>query len=134
MVRFSDRLQQDVLALALDLGGMPAGLDPSTQALTIALRDDDDVFNVTIPAGTLREVRPDRFVWKDPTGSIGGIRSLRLGRRGSRAVLRLRAFAPGLSAADCADHFIEISLRAGTVAVTTTPLWHDSGRAVVAKQ
>ena len=123
----------DVLTLGIDLGGMPAGLDPSTQALTIALRDDDDVYRVTIPAGTLRQVRPRRFVWRDTTGRIGGIRSVRLEQRGPRRVVfRLRTVPLGLSAADRIDHFIEVSLRAGTAAVTTTPLWHYDGKSLVA--
>ena len=89
---------------------------------------------MTIPAGTLRQVRPGRSVWNDATGSIGGIRSLRLRRRGRRSVFfRLRTVPLGLSAADRVDHFIEVSLRAGTAAVTTTPLWHFDGTSLVAK-
>jgi hypothetical protein len=114
---------------------MPPGLDPSAAALAIALRDDDDVYRVTVPAGTLRQVRPGRFVWRDPRGTIGGIRSLRLGRHGRRRVVfRLRTVGVGLAAADRADHFMEISLRAGTAAVTTTPFWRVEGRSLVARQ
>ncbi len=87
-----------------------------------------------VPAGTLRQVRPGRLVWNDATGSIGGIRSLRLRQRGRRSVFfRLRTVPLGLSAADRVDHFIEVSLRAGTAAVTTTPLWHFDGKALVTR-
>ena len=132
-MRFGDQPGQDVLTLGIGLGRMPAGLDPSTQALTVALRDDDEVYGVTIPAGTLRQVRPGRSVWNDATGSIGGIRSLRLRQRGRRSVFfQLRTVPLGLSAADRVDHFIEVSLRAGTAAVTTTPLWRFDGTSLVA--
>jgi hypothetical protein len=132
MMRFHDQPGQDVLALAIGLGGMPAGLDPSTQAFTIALRDDDDVYRVTIPAGTLQQVRPGRFTWNDATGSIGGIRKVRLEQRGPRSVaFRLRTVPLSLSAADRVDHFIEVSLSAGTAAVATTPLWHLKGKSLV---
>ena len=132
MVRFGAQPAEDVLTLAIGLGRMPPGLDPSTQALTLSLRDDDQVYGVTIPAGTLRQVRPGRSVWNDPTGSIGGIRRLRLRQRGHRGVfLRLRTVALSLAAADRVDHFIEISLRAGTAAVSTTPLWHFDGQSLV---
>jgi hypothetical protein len=125
LMRFGGSSGQDTLAFGIDLGGMPAGLDPSTQPLTIALRDDDVVYQVTVPAGTLRQVRAGRWVWSDATGSIGGLRSLRLVRRGPRSVaFRLRTVRLGLAAADRVDHFIEVSLSAGTVAVTATPLWH----------
>ncbi len=130
MIRLRDQPQQDFMWLAIDLGGMPMGLDPSTQALTIALRDDDDVYRVTVPAGTLQEVRPGRFAWNDRAGTIGGIRGLRLERRSSGSVgFRLRTGLLNLAAADRVDHFVEVSVQAGTVAVGATPLWHfDSSR------
>src|SRR5439155_1300624 len=94
----------------------------------------DGVYRVTVPAGTLRQVRPGRSVWNDATGSIGGIRSLRLRQRGHRSVFfRLRTVPLGLSAADRVDHFIEVSLRADTAAVTTTPLWHFDGTSLVTR-
>src|SRR5437762_12649074 len=102
---------------------------------TLSLHDALPIFyRVTIPAGTLRQLRPGRLVWNAATGSIGGIRSLRLRQRGRRSVFfRLRTVPLGLSAADRVDHFIEVSLRAGTAAVTTTPLWHFDGTSLVAK-
>jgi hypothetical protein len=123
---------QGVLGLRMELGAMPAGFDPSTQALTIALRDDDEVYRATIPAGTLRQVRPSLFVWNDASGSIGGIRSLSLGQRGRKVVLRLRTIPINLAAADHVDHFIEVSLSAGSTAVVATPLWHTYGQSLVA--
>ncbi len=131
-LRFNTRPQQDMLALTIDLGSLPPGIDPSTQALAIALRDDDDIINVTIPAGTLHEVRPGRFLWNDPTGSLGGIRNLRLEQRGPKsAIFRLRTVPLDLSAADRVDHFIEFSLHAGTAAVSATPFWHSKGRSLL---
>src|SRR5438876_12122110 len=101
LVRFRDQPGEDVLSLGIDLGGMPAGPDPSTRALTIAVRDDDDIYRVTITAVTLQQVRRGRFVWTDRTGSIGGIRSVRLVQRGPRRVaFRLRTVPLGLAAAD----------------------------------
>ena len=123
-IRFHSQPERNGLSLNIDFGRTPPGLDPSTQALTIALRDDDDVFNVTIPAGTLEQVRPGRFVLNDPSGGLGGIRSLRLKQRGSgRAIFRLRSVSAGLEAADRVDHFMEVSLRSGNAVITATPLW-----------
>jgi hypothetical protein len=134
VIRRRTEPERNLLSLRIVVGRMPAGLDPATQPIEIALSDDDDVYRVTVPAGTLQQTGTDRFVWSDPTGSIGGIRSLRLGRRGSRsAVLRLRALASSLSAADLVDHFIEVSVRAGTAAITTTPLWRVSGNVLVGR-
>ena len=122
----------DVLTLALELGALPAGFDPSTEALTISVRDDDDVFATTIPAGTLIQTRPGRFVWKDPTGSIGGIRDVHLRMGGKRAGFRLRTVPLGLPAADRVDHFVEVSVRTSTAAIGTTSLWRFTGSTLVA--
>ena len=132
-VTFGDQAGQDVLQLALNLGGMPRGLDPSTQDLTIAVSDDDDILRVTIPAGTLRRVGSRRFFLNDPTGALGGIRSLRLEERGPHRVsFRLKTVPLALAAADRVDHFVEVSLHAGSITVTATPLWHVSRNTLVA--
>src|SRR5262249_41013900 len=130
-IRFRSRPNRSVLSLGLDLGALPIGLDPSTQVVTIAVRDDDDVFQVTAPAGALRETRPGRFVWKSATS---GVKALRVGRRGPGTILRLRTDPLDLSTADRVDHFMEISLRAGNTSITTTPLWRVDGSKLVAKQ
>jgi hypothetical protein len=130
-VRFRDT-GQDVLSLGLDLGAMPA--DPATQALTIAVSDDDDILRVTIPAGTLQQVRPGRFLLTDASGSLGGIRNIQLDqRRPGRVVFRLKTIPLALAAADRVDHFIEVSLRAGTSTVATTSLWRFDGKSLSAR-
>jgi uncharacterized protein DUF3604 len=132
-VQFKDLPQHDVLSLEVDLGGTPAGLDPSAQDLTIAVRDDDDVFRVTIPAGTLRQVGANRFTWSDSSGSLGGLRTLRLQPRGTGVALRLRTVPMDLAAADRTDHFVEVSLHAGTASLTTTQLWRAGGKSLAVR-
>jgi hypothetical protein len=113
---------------------MPGGYDPATQPLALALTDDDDVYRVTIPAGTLQAARPGRWTFNDATGSIGGIRSVRLQQRGpGRVVFRLRTVPGSFAGADRVDHFVQISLRSGTTDLTTTPLWHFNGRTLAAQ-
>ncbi|MGH7292134.1 MAG: DUF3604 domain-containing protein, partial [Myxococcota bacterium] len=104
-MRFGSQPQSDVLDLTVRLGAMPDGFSPATQPLTLTLSDDDDIYRVTVPAGTLQETAPGRFAWRDRSGSIGGIRSLRLqASSGGSAVLRLRTAPLSLAAADRADH------------------------------
>jgi hypothetical protein len=94
--------------------------------------DDDDILRVTIPAGTLRRVGSRRFFLNDPTGALGGIRSLRLEERGPHRVsFRLKTVPLALAAADRVDHFVEVSLHAGSITVTATPLWHVSRNTLV---
>jgi hypothetical protein len=126
--------QQDVLDETVALGAFPPGLDLATQDLTITLRDDDDVLRAVIPAGTIQELRPGRFSWTDAAGTIGGVRSISLQRRGpSQFFFRLRTIPRDLAAADRVDHFIELSLEAGTTTISTTQLWQWNGRALIAK-
>ena len=131
---FGQRPQRDYLQLALRLGSVPLSLDLATQDLTVALRDDDEIYRVTIPAGTLQQIKPGRFVWNDPSGTIGDLRSVRLQLRGDgQAILMLRTVLRAFPAADRVDHFIELSLQAGTFAIKTTPLWQFTGARLATK-
>ncbi len=128
-VRFGTRPESDVLQLALRLGGLPTGLDLAAQDLTVSLRDDDDIYQVTIPAGTLEEITPGTLLWNDSSGSLGGLRSVRLERRANgEAFFRLRTVPLALDAADRARHFVTLSLRTGPIEITTTPLWQFKSR------
>jgi hypothetical protein len=132
-VRFGDAPTGDVLDLGLNLGAMPGGFNPATQPLTVTLSDDDAVYDVTIPPGTLTPVRAGRYVFNDATGAVGGIRSLRLVNRGpGRVVFKLRTVPMALGAADRVDHFVQVTLRTGTTEIITTPLWHFNGRTLAA--
>jgi hypothetical protein len=133
-MRFGDGPDGDVLDVKLTLGAMPAGFDPATQPLVVSLRDDDHVYQATIPAGALPQVRPGRFVLRDPTGSLDGVRSLRLRQRArGRVALRLQTIPLSLAAADRSDHFVELTIQAGTTSITTTPLWRFDGRSLAAR-
>jgi len=129
-MRFGDQPQHDTLDVALTLGGMPVGLDLATQDLTVAVRDDNDVYRVTIPAGTITPTGPGRLSWTDPAGTIGGVRSVTFRQRGARVAFRLRTVRLALPNADRVDHFVEVSLQGGTAHVTATPLWHVRGKAL----
>ncbi len=127
-VRFGSAPASDVLDLTVRLGALPAGFSAATQPLSITLRDDDDIYQVTIPAGTLQETRPRRFMWRDKTGSIGGIRSVCLQESAAgKAVLRLRTVSMALAGADRVDHFAELLIEAGATALRTTRLWQIRG-------
>ena len=66
-----------------------------------------------IPAGTLQQTRPGRFVWNDATGSDRRHPQPRLQQRGARP-RRRSGSAPcrlALAGADRVDHFVEVSLR-----------------------
>jgi len=118
---------QDVLTLGIGLGRMPAGLDPSTQALTVALRDDDEVYRVNHPGRTLRTVRPVGRSGTTPRGASVAFGPPAPAARSPERPLPAAHGPPGLSAADRVDHFIEVSLRAAPPPVTTTPSGTSTG-------
>jgi hypothetical protein len=49
-------------------------------------------------------------------------------RGAGQAVLKLRTIPRTFAAADRVDHFIELSVRAGTFEIRSTPLWQFSGK------
>jgi hypothetical protein len=125
---FRGRPQHDGLDLELRFGAPPAGLNLATQDLSVVLSDDDEIYRVTIPAGTLQQTRPGRWAMSNPTGSLAGLRSAVFTTHASgAAVLRLRAVRRDLAAADRVDHFAELTVRAGTWTITETALWEMAG-------
>jgi Protein of unknown function (DUF3604) len=132
-IRFAAQPGRDRLVLSWNLGTMPVGFNFATDELTISVRDDDTIYQATVPAGTLQEVRPAWYAWNDPDGTIGGIRTLSFKQRSpDRVAVRLRTVPMSLSNADPIDHFVEVSLRGGTAELTSTPLWRQSGKTLAA--
>lgn len=121
-----------VLNLTVRLGA-GAAVNPALEDVRLTLRDDDEVFDVTIPAGAMTQVKPGVFRYSDANGSLGGIRNLLIDRRSGRAVrVRLRTVPLPMPGADFVDHFMELSLRAGTTAISMTPLWRAEGNRLTA--
>ena len=123
----------DVLRLEFKLGVLPSALDVANNDLTISVRDDDDVYTVTIPAGTLETIGNERLVLRDESGAVGGLRSVLLAKQGNgRSVLRVRTVPRSLAAADKVDHFFEVTLKVGDFEVQKNGLWRVKGPRLVA--
>jgi hypothetical protein len=132
-VTYGSTAGSDVLRLELKLGVLPSALDVANSDLTISVRDDDDVYTVTIPAGTLETIGNERLALRDPNGSVGGLRSVLLAKQGNgRSVLRLRTVPRDLAAADRVDHFFAVTVKAGQFEVQKNGLWRVKGPRLVA--
>ena len=121
-IRFGSSAGQDELQLTVPLG---AGIahDLSAADLTIAVRDNDTIYDVTLPAGTVQN-----GVYEDATGSLGGVKKVTFAQTGSGpATLTLETVPLVLSRAERGDHMIEVEVRIGTYTATQPRLWTLSG-------
>jgi hypothetical protein len=114
----------DTLKLAVRIGNVPPEFDLTNENLAIHVTEDDEVYSVTIPAGTLQQISPRRFAFSDPTESLNGLRLVRFNVRGNgEGMLKVRTGRLDLSSADPTDHMTSVTLTAGTYDVTHTRLW-----------
>jgi len=109
----------DSIAIRASLGALPAVYDPAIHALTVRVRDDDDVFVVTVPQGGFRR-RGRRYVFKDRMSGTRTV-SLTMGRAGVGLAIGGRRV--DLSAAAKDDHFVTVSLESPLFRIEHTRLW-----------
>jgi hypothetical protein len=50
---------------------------------SISLQDDDQIFSATVPAGTLQPLSGGGWQLVDGSGTVGGLRRLRIRRAGA---------------------------------------------------
>ena len=127
-VSYGSQPGNDKLTLRAQMGRLPGSYHPDSEALTVALRDDE-IYEVTIPAGSLqRSGSAQTYVLRDTTGAIGGLRKARLKiLANGKAVLKLRTVAMDLSSADRSSHFVELRLESGLYSTTQPRMWHVRG-------
>ncbi|MDJ0866166.1 MAG: DUF3604 domain-containing protein [Myxococcota bacterium] len=119
----------DLLHASVRFRELPASADPASQDLRVRITDDDEVYDVTLPAGTLEQVYPGVFRFVDPDGSqFDGLRLVWLKVSARGVHLRLRAQGADLSAADLSDHFVTLEVSLGDFASRHTRLWRSQGR------
>jgi hypothetical protein len=129
-VKYGKNGGDDKLKLLATVGRLDADFDISTNALMLVLRDDDDIFNVTIPAGTLLPVgNGTKFKYKDSTGSLGGIKTALFKTSTKKPnQLKINTIAMDLSAADQTDHKVEFEVSIGSYQSLDETLWVYDGK------
>lgn len=119
-IRFVDA-NADELRLEVPLGGGLAH-DLAVSDLTVAVRDDGVVYEVTLPAGTLRG-----GLYEDESGRLAGVTRASLEQSGDGpAVLTLESRGD-LSGAERIDHMVDVEVRIGDYRAAQTRLWSSSG-------
>ena len=114
---------QDTFDLSAQLGTGIAYRVPH-QDFALTVRDDDTIFDATIPAGTLQQKANGKFILHDDSGHLGGVKRLliRTTRSGGLSI-RLRTIPMDLSHADRGEHMVEVMVRFGDFAVSQSRLW-----------
>lgn len=121
-IRFGAAAGRDELTLEVPLGAGVAH-DLSSDALTVVIRDDDVIYEVTIPPGTVRN-----GMYEDAGGSIGGVKKVTFTQDGTGpATLRLETVPLDLRRAERVEHMIEVQVRIGTYAAAQARLWPWAG-------
>jgi len=127
-VAFGKQSGADVLKLSAQIGAAAPAFNPDTDPLTLTVHDDDDIYQVTIPAGTMTNKGGGKYQLQDKTGALGGLKSvtLKVPATGLRQ-LAVQTVPMDLSHADRVDHMVEIDLRIGSYHATHSRLWAFKG-------
>jgi hypothetical protein len=111
----------DTLKLMARLGS-GVSHDLGSQDLQVIVRDDDDILNVTIPAGTLQGGK---------VTNLPGIEFVRFTQKGTGpARIALETTPTNLSQADRVDHMVEVEIHIGSFVASQSRLWSFTGRAL----
>jgi hypothetical protein len=96
-----------------DVSSGVSGFNPAVAAVTLTLADDDTIYQVTIPAGTMVANRSGTtFKLNDPDGVNAGLVSarVRIGAPGRKSTVLFRARDVSLTNADAVDHEITVAV------------------------
>jgi hypothetical protein len=144
-LRFGRTPGTDSLILRLELAGPGTELDPTVQPITLTLRDDDEIYRVTLPVNDPNDEteRPWKagasgrtFRYQDRTGAVNGITRVRYmrARRNSPTRLEFRTRrGVDLSNAEATSHDITTAvsfsaqITEGANALSTTSPWRVIG-------
>jgi hypothetical protein len=127
-VMLGSRPSTDRLKLRARLGRVPAAFDLNTQPFRLTISDDDTIYEVTVPAGTVQPHGASRYEYIDMAGTLGGLQRLSLRiRRNGEGILRVATTRRDLAAADRTDHMVDVDLSVGTYRVTHPRLWRLRG-------
>jgi hypothetical protein len=133
-VRFGTNPSTDVLRLVFNIGATSPEFDPDANDLTVTVTDDDQIYAVTIPAGTMQQ-KGSRYVYRDRSGSLNGLKRASASFNSKGEVrLALQTIPMDLSNADPSDHMVHVTLRIGEYEVTHNRLWKAVGNRFVASR
>lgn len=122
---------ENSLKLKASIENVASQLNPTNEDLVIEVTDNQDVFAVTIPAGTMTEVKPGSF-WSLENSL--GIRkaSLKISGKG-KGKLSLQTEKVGSPMTPFVDHFVHTKITAGAFQAEHSRMWKRYGNSLQAK-
>lgn len=130
-VKFGTTPGTDMLTFVAKLGAGAEEFDPATRDIKLTLADDDQIYTVTLPAGTLLpNPSGKRFLYKDNSGSLGGVKLALFakGKVGGLATLKIVTIKMDLSNADQYDHDVDTKVEFGAHRIDDQRLFRFRGR------
>lgn len=129
-IKFGTTPGTDNLTFVAKLGAGGSEFDPATRSITLTMSDDNQIFNVTLPAGTLTpNASGKRFTYVDPTGALGGVRKAVFAKSkpGGLATLKILTIPMNLSNADQTFHEVDTTVNFGAHTIADTRIFAMSG-------
>jgi hypothetical protein len=121
-IDFGSGASSDVLDMQIHLGRLPERFDARTDAVTLSIKDSDEILALELPPDSLRPT-PGGVFTVEP-GSIDGIATLSLAtNREGEAVLALQTTPRDLSRVANADHSVTVTLQLGISRFTHSRTW-----------
>ena len=123
-VTFGAQPGSDVLGLAIHIGQIPAGFSFDRDTIVVDVTDDDEIYQLTIPAASfsLPSTNPPQAVEANPP--IDGLASASFApEAGGGGVLTVTTLPTDLSSADRTPHVVSVALEMGTYRFGQTRLW-----------
>ena len=120
----------DTLSVRIWIGRATA-LDPGARDLTVRITDANEIFAVTIPAGTLTRRGHGLLSYTDHGGRLPGVRRVSYAARANGpGLLRIETQRLDLAQVDPGDHMVTLSVASGTYRADETRRWIRHGRAL----
>jgi hypothetical protein len=129
-IKFGNVANTDALTFVAKLGAGGTEFDPATRSITLTMSDNDQIFTVTLPPGTLLpNPTAKRFTYVDPTGSLGGVKKAVFAKSkpGGLATLKILTIPMNLSNAEQALHEVNTTVQFGAHTLTDSRFFNMSG-------
>jgi hypothetical protein len=132
LLKFGNNPATDFLKVFAKLGMTSPEFDPNTRAITVTVSDDDTIWTVTIPAGTMTEkVAGKKWLYDDKDGTNNGLKKalfVLANDVNGDSKIKFKTIKMDLPNAEQTSHDVTVDISFGTQDITDTRLWEFDGK------